>query len=161
MLVPGDIIRLAAGDMVPADVRVLSAKDLFLNQAALTGEALPVEKKAAQASADIQNPLDLPNICFLGSNVESGSATAVVIHTGKQDLLWIAGRQYRRAAPAHQFRQGRQQVHLADDRLHRRHGSGCFSHQRTEQAQLAGSFPVCHGRGRRADSRDAAHDRDG
>ena len=49
MLVPGDIIRLAAGDMVPADVRVLSAKDLFLNQAALTGEALPVEKKAAQA----------------------------------------------------------------------------------------------------------------
>ena len=82
MLVPGDIIRLAAGDMVPADVRVLSAKDLFLNQAALTGEALPVEKKAAPAPADVQNPLDLPNICFLGSNVESGSATAVVIHTG-------------------------------------------------------------------------------
>ncbi len=82
MLVPGDIIRLAAGDMVPADVRVLSAKDLFLNQAVLTGEALPVEKKAAPASADVQNPLDLPNLCFLGSNVESGSATAVVIHTG-------------------------------------------------------------------------------
>ena len=84
MLVPGDIIRLAAGDMAPADVRVLSAKDLFLNQAALTGEALPVEKKAAPAPADVQNPLDLPNICFLGSNVESGSATAVVIHTGNQ-----------------------------------------------------------------------------
>jgi Mg2+-importing ATPase len=82
MLVPGDIIRLAAGDMVPADARVLSAKDLFLNQAALTGEALPVEKKAAPAS--VQNPLELPNICFLGSNVESGSATAVVIHTGNR-----------------------------------------------------------------------------
>ena len=82
MLVPGDIIRLAAGDMVPADVRVLSAKDLFLNQSTLTGESLPVEKKADIASADIQNPLDLPNICFLGSNVESGSATAVVVHTG-------------------------------------------------------------------------------
>jgi Mg2+-importing ATPase len=82
MLVPGDIIRLGAGDMVPADVRVLSAKDLFLNQSALTGEALPVERKAAPASADVQNPLELPNICFLGSNVESGSATAVVIHTG-------------------------------------------------------------------------------
>ncbi len=82
MLVPGDIIRLAAGDMVPADVRVLAAKDLFLNQAALTGEALPVEKKAATAPADIVNPLDLPNLCFLGSNVESGSAAAVVIHTG-------------------------------------------------------------------------------
>ena len=82
LLVPGDIIRLAAGDMVPADVRVLSAKDLFLNQAALTGEALPVEKKAAPAPADVDNPLDLPNLCFLGSNVESGSATAIVIHTG-------------------------------------------------------------------------------
>jgi Mg2+-importing ATPase len=82
MLVPGDIVLLAAGDMVPADVRVLSAKDLFLNQASLTGEALPVEKKAAPASADVQNPLDLPNLCFLGSNVESGSATAVAIHTG-------------------------------------------------------------------------------
>lgn len=84
MLVPGDIIRLAAGDMVPADARVLTAKDLFLNQAALTGEALPVGKKAASAPADIQNPLELPNICFLGSNVESGSATAVVLHTGAQ-----------------------------------------------------------------------------
>jgi P-type Mg2+ transporter len=84
MLVPGDIIRLAAGDMVPADVRVLSAKDLFLNQAALTGEALPVEKKAAPAPAEVKNPLELPNTCFLGSNVESGSATAVVIHTGNR-----------------------------------------------------------------------------
>ena len=82
MLVPGDIVRLAAGDMVPADVRVLSAKDLFLNQSALTGESLPVERKADATSADVQNPLELPNICFLGSNVESGSATAVVIHTG-------------------------------------------------------------------------------
>jgi Mg2+-importing ATPase len=82
MLVPGDIIRLAAGDMVPADVRVLSAKDLFLNQAALTGESLPVERKADVTTADVQNPLELPNVCFLGSNVESGSATAVVIHTG-------------------------------------------------------------------------------
>jgi P-type Mg2+ transporter len=86
-LVPGDIIHLAAGDMTPADVRVLSAKDLFLNQAALTGESLPVEKKAGSAPADIQNPLELPNICFLGSNVESGSGTAVVIHIGDQTYL--------------------------------------------------------------------------
>ncbi|MDO8589247.1 MAG: magnesium-translocating P-type ATPase [Armatimonadota bacterium] len=82
MLVPGDVIRLVAGDMVPADVRVLSAKDLFLNQSALTGESLPVERKADATSADLRNPLELPNICFLGSNVESGTATAVVIHTG-------------------------------------------------------------------------------
>jgi Mg2+-importing ATPase len=82
MLVAGDIIRLAAGDMVPADVRVLTAKDLFLNQAALTGESMPVEKKANPVSGEIQNPLELPNICFLGSNVESGTASAVVIYTG-------------------------------------------------------------------------------
>ena len=82
LLVPGDIIRLAAGDMVPADVRLLAAKDLFLNQSALTGEALPVERKADPAPANGENPLDLSNLCFLGSNVESGSATAVIIHTG-------------------------------------------------------------------------------
>jgi Mg2+-importing ATPase len=84
MLVPGDIVHLAAGDMVPADVRILAAKDLFLNQAALTGETLPVEKKSPPASGEILNPLDLPNICFLGSAVESGTATAVIIHTGDQ-----------------------------------------------------------------------------
>ena len=82
LLVPGDIIRLAAGDMVPADVRVLTAKDLFLNQATLTGKSLPVEKKAAPASADIKDPLELPDICFLGSAVQSGTAIAAVIHTG-------------------------------------------------------------------------------
>ena len=83
LLVPGDIIRLAAGDMVPADVRIISAKDLFLNQAALTGEALPIEKHAATARADEVNPLELLNLCFLGSNVESGSASAGVVHTGE------------------------------------------------------------------------------
>jgi len=81
LLVPGDVIRLAAGDLVPADVRVLAAKDLFLNQAALTGESLPVEKKAAAVTA-VENPLELPGIAFLGSNVESGAGTAVVVLTG-------------------------------------------------------------------------------
>ncbi|HCL84356.1 MAG TPA: magnesium-translocating P-type ATPase [Chitinophagaceae bacterium] len=82
MLVPGDIIRLGSGDMVPADVRVLHAKDLFLNQSALTGESLPVEKNADPAPSVKGNPLDACNICFLGSNVESGTATAMVVNTG-------------------------------------------------------------------------------
>jgi P-type Mg2+ transporter len=81
-LVPGDIVALAAGDMIPADVRVLNAKDLFLNQAALTGESLPVEKTSVVADASVKNPLEITNICFLGSDIESGTGTAVVVQTG-------------------------------------------------------------------------------
>jgi Mg2+-importing ATPase len=81
-LVPGDIVHLSAGDMVPADVRILSAKDLFLNQAALTGESLPVEKSADTVKEGIENPLELSNLSFLGTNIESGTGTAVVVQTG-------------------------------------------------------------------------------
>jgi Mg2+-importing ATPase len=82
-LVPGDIIQLSAGDMVPADVRIMQSKDLFVSQAMLTGEALPVEKKEAAipGSAKI-SPLELDNICFMGTNVVSGTAIAVVANTG-------------------------------------------------------------------------------
>ncbi len=86
-LVPGDVIQLSAGDMVPADVRLLSTKDLFLNQAALTGESMPVEKTAAPCLSENNSPLELENICFLGSDVESGSASAVVIHTGDRTFF--------------------------------------------------------------------------
>ncbi len=81
-LVPGDIVTFSAGDMIPADVRILTAKDLFLNQAALTGESMPVEKTPLALTEPNQNPLEMPNICFLGSNIESGTGTAVVIQTG-------------------------------------------------------------------------------
>ncbi|NMB87569.1 MAG: magnesium-translocating P-type ATPase [Chloroflexi bacterium] len=81
-IVPGDVVHLSAGDMVPADVRVLSAKDLFLNQAALTGESLPVEKSPTCAGGEGQNPLELPCLCFQGSNVESGAGVAMVVTTG-------------------------------------------------------------------------------
>ena len=81
-LVPGDVVLLSAGDMIPADCRVLSAKDLFVAQAAMTGESLPVEKFVAQRDAAAANPLDLENIAFMGTNVVSGSATAVVVATG-------------------------------------------------------------------------------
>ena len=84
-LVPGDIIFLSAGDMIPADCRIIQSKDLFLNQSTLTGEALPVEKKEAIIT-DAQNktPLELENICFMGTNVESGQAHAVIVTTGNQ-----------------------------------------------------------------------------
>lgn len=81
-LVPGDLIVLSAGDMIPADCRVLSAKDLFVSQAAMTGESMPVEKFALQQDAQTRNPLDLENILFMGTNVVSGAATAVILTTG-------------------------------------------------------------------------------
>ena len=83
-LVPGDIVQLSAGDMIPADLRLLSAKDLFISQAAMTGESLPVEKFAEHRGTDANNPLELDNLCFMGTNVVSGSATAVVLTTGKR-----------------------------------------------------------------------------
>ena len=83
-LVPGDIVFLSAGDMVPADLRILTAKDLYVNQAVLTGESMPVEKSAAVPSEAAQNPLEMNTIAFLGSNVESGTGTALVVQTGAQ-----------------------------------------------------------------------------
>ena len=81
-LVPGDVIQLSAGDMIPADVRLLTAKDLFINQSSLTGEALPVEKFFAAETDATHAPLQLNNVCFMGTNVVSGTATAVIVHTG-------------------------------------------------------------------------------
>jgi Mg2+-importing ATPase len=86
-LVGGDIVRLSAGDMVPADVRLLAAKDLFISQATLTGEALPVEKFAGAAPNGPVAPLESANLCFLGTNVVSGSATAVAVSTGARTYL--------------------------------------------------------------------------
>lgn len=82
LLVPGDLIVLSAGDMIPADCRVITAKDLFVSQAAMTGESMPVEKFAVQRDAKAINPLELDNILFMGTNVVSGSATALVLGTG-------------------------------------------------------------------------------
>jgi len=83
-LVPGDIVQLSAGDMIPADLRLLTAKDLFISQAAMTGESLPVEKFVTHRGAATSNPLELDNLCFMGTNVVSGSATAIVVTTGNR-----------------------------------------------------------------------------
>jgi Mg2+-importing ATPase len=83
-IVPGDVVKLSAGDMIPGDVRLVSAKDLFLIQATLTGESLPVEKTDARDARDKVSPIERTNLCFLGTSVESGSATAVIVATGAQ-----------------------------------------------------------------------------
>jgi P-type Mg2+ transporter len=82
-VVPGDIVYLIAGDLVPADGRLISAKDLNLNQSALTGEAFPVEKNAALISVTTPEMTGWNNYVFLGTSVVSGTGTAVVVKTGK------------------------------------------------------------------------------
>ena len=79
-VVPGDIVRLSAGDLVPADARLLIARDLYVQQAALTGESLPAEKEATGEPASIK--ADARNMVFLGTSVVSGTATAEVVATG-------------------------------------------------------------------------------
>jgi Mg2+-importing ATPase len=84
-LLPGDLVFLSAGDMIPADCRIIQSKDLFVSQSMLTGEALPVEKRDhAIADAGRKTVLDLENICFMGTNVVSGTAIAIIITTGNQ-----------------------------------------------------------------------------
>jgi len=84
-LVPGDIVFVSAGDMIPGDCRIIQSKDLFITQSMLTGEALPVEKReTAILDADDKSPLELENICFMGTNVVSGTASAMVVTTGNQ-----------------------------------------------------------------------------
>ncbi|MBR2649284.1 MAG: magnesium-translocating P-type ATPase [Sediminibacterium sp.] len=84
-LAPGDMVQLSAGDMIPADCRIVQSKDLFVSQAMLTGEALPVEKRPFTVrDANDLSPLELDNICFMGTNVVSGTATAIIVNTGDQ-----------------------------------------------------------------------------
>ncbi len=86
-LVVGDIVHLSVGDMVPADLRILDAKDLFVSQASLTGESEPVEKTPVQAGERQPSVTDYRNIAFMGSSVISGSAAAVVLRTGDRTLF--------------------------------------------------------------------------
>ncbi len=85
-LVVGDIVHLSAGDMIPADVRILEAKDLFISQASLTGESEPVEK-TPQMNGARESVTDYTNIAFMGSSVVSGSATAAAVCVGDHTLF--------------------------------------------------------------------------
>ena len=85
-IVVGDLIYLSAGDMVPADVRILAAKDLFISQAALTGESAPVEKQGQPCRGGAALA-EVPNLAFMGSNVVSGSARAVAVAVGNDTML--------------------------------------------------------------------------
>ncbi len=85
-IVPGDIVLLQAGSIVPADLRLIATKDFFVSQSALTGESLPVEKTSAGADPSFQSPMDLPNACFFGTSVTSGTARGLAVNTGTRTL---------------------------------------------------------------------------
>ncbi|HVO34412.1 MAG TPA: magnesium-translocating P-type ATPase [Gemmatimonadales bacterium] len=86
-VVPGDIVTLQAGSIIPADLRLLAVKDFFVSQSALSGESMAVEKSAEASPAPKQAAADLANACFLGTNVTSGTARGVVVNTGARTLF--------------------------------------------------------------------------
>ena len=152
-LVPGDIIKLSAGDMIPGDVRVLSAKDLFVSQGSLTGESLPVEKfhdaetKAGELTDRTQEH------CFMGTSVESGTATAVVVTTGVHTYLGSMASSITEDRAADQLRPGPQPLHLAHDPAHGGDGAAGLPHQRVHQARLERRLFLRDGRGRGSHAR--------
>ncbi len=111
-LVPGDIVYLSAGDMVPADVRLLTAKDLFVSQAMLTGESIPLEKHPVPPPKRINSAtapgtlLERETACFMGTNVVSGTATAVVAATGDATFFGAVARDIVGARPLTSFDKG-------------------------------------------------------
>ncbi|MDC0716679.1 magnesium-translocating P-type ATPase [Nannocystis bainbridge] len=106
-LVPGDVVRLAAGALVPADCRLVTARDLHVQQAALTGEPLPAEKEATAGPAgDVRDPAGMPHAVFLGTSVVSGVATALVVATGARTQFGDIARALARRGPRTEFEVG-------------------------------------------------------
>ncbi|MDR0931100.1 MAG: magnesium-translocating P-type ATPase, partial [Clostridiales bacterium] len=109
-IVVGDIILLAAGDMLPADVRLISAKDLFISQSSLTGESEPQEKFVEISDEDETNPLEQENLAFMGTTVVSGSAMAIVIATGSETYFGSMSRSIAQTKVVTSFEKGVRQV---------------------------------------------------
>ena len=105
-IVPGDLVILAAGSLIPADLRILSAKDFFVTQSALTGESMPVEKNADANHPADRAPFECTNACFMGSNVLSGTARAVVVATGARTYFGSLAEKLLARRAATSFDQG-------------------------------------------------------
>ena len=103
-IVPGDIVKLSSGDMIPGDVRFLETKDLFIDQASLTGESNPVEKFSELKEYDTLT--DISNIGFLGTNIVSGSSTAIVLATGNNTYFGSMAKSLYSVNPKNSFEEG-------------------------------------------------------
>ena len=108
-IVPGDIVYLAAGDVVPADARLIVAKDLFVNQSALTGEAFPVEKSASPLKTKTLTITEWTNYVFMGTSIVSGTATAVVLKTGSSTEYGKIAKKLVTREPVTEFERGLRQ----------------------------------------------------
>jgi Mg2+-importing ATPase len=109
LLVPGDIILLSAGDVTPADARIIEGKDLFVNQSALTGESFPVEKTPAPVKAKDASITEWNNYLFMGTSIVSGTATAVVVRTGGSTEYGKIAAKLAEKAPETEFERGTKQ----------------------------------------------------
>ena len=116
-LVPGDIVELIAGDLVPADSRLLESRDLFVNQALLTGEPYPAEKQASDAALGAENPAGASNAVFAGTSVISGTATIVICRTGGKTALGQLAASLAEKPPATDFAVGIQRFGMLIMRL--------------------------------------------
>ena len=105
-IVPGDIVVLDAGSLVPADIRLIATKDFFVSQSALTGESMPVEKSASAGREPGQAALELANACFQGSNVLSGTARGVVVNTGARTYFGALAHKLAGQRPLTSFDKG-------------------------------------------------------
>ena len=105
-LVPGDIVRLKAGDLAPADARLLDSKDLHVRESALTGESLPVDKAAADLPAGQHTLADASNSVFLGTAVQTGIGTAVIVRTGKDTAFGAIAQRLAARPPETEFGRG-------------------------------------------------------
>ena len=105
-VVPGDIVSLSAGDIVPADARIVNAKDLFVNQSALTGESFPVEKTSASLKAKNSTITEWNNCLFLGTSVVSGMASAIVVRTGSSTEYGRIAKRLVARQPETEFERG-------------------------------------------------------
>jgi Mg2+-importing ATPase len=105
-LVPGDVVQLNAGDLVPADVRLLAVKDLHVRESALTGESFPVEKSACDLAGGPHAVADATNSVFLGSAVQTGMGTAVIVCTGKETAFGAIAQRLSQRPPETEFGRG-------------------------------------------------------
>lgn len=105
-VVPGDIIALHSGSIVPADLRLISAKDFFVSESAMTGESMPVEKSATPPKKEVFSALDLNNACFFGTSVTSGTARGLVINTGTTSMFGAISERLAERADETEFDRG-------------------------------------------------------